>query len=409
MRFGNQLRLACLALLLAGTATVSQAAVQANAPPATDAASRQKALDLFHQDKRLEALPLLEELAKANPEDDTVLVALAACLVEHSSTLGASAAAQERFRARDLLAQAMQLGNTSALAANLAQLLQPLPDSGAIKFSDNAAVQQAMNDGEAAFARRDFDQAIKDYARALELEPGNYMAALFTGNSYDRKNEFPKAGEWYRRAMELSPDTETAYRYNADMLAKEGDMAGARAMLVRAAVAEPYNKIVWRELQAWATINHTAINTVYVGIPPDPRDAQAQATLNPEHIAGVSGAWDAYRAVKAKWQQDDFKRRFPQESTYRHTLAEESEALIAEARVLKKMNEDKKTLELLAKDKSLSLLLRLYENGLIEAYVLFSLGDAGISRDYACYRVKNRARLEEYMEKFVVPAAPAHP
>jgi len=49
----------------------------------------------------------------------------------------------------------------------------------------------------------------------------------------------------------LSPTWKTAYRYYADMLAKQGDMAKARIMLIHAAVAEPYNRTVWRELHAW--------------------------------------------------------------------------------------------------------------------------------------------------------------
>ena len=43
----------------------------------------------------------------------------------------------------------------------------------------------------------------------------------------------------------LNRDAETAYRYYADMLAKHGDMGKSRSMLIHAAVAEPYNKIVW--------------------------------------------------------------------------------------------------------------------------------------------------------------------
>jgi hypothetical protein len=43
----------------------------------------------------------------------------------------------------------------------------------------------------------------------------------------------------------------------------------------------------------------------------------------------------------------------------------------------------------------------------MEAYVLFSLGDAGIARDYSAYRKGNRNKLEEYMDKFVVPPTPA--
>jgi hypothetical protein len=38
--------------------------------------------------------------------------------------------------------------------------------------------------------------------------------------------------------------------------------------------------------------------------------------------------------------------------------------------------------------------------------VLFSLGDTGIARDYAAYRANNRKKLEDYMDRFVVP--PAH-
>jgi hypothetical protein len=39
--------------------------------------------------------------------------------------------------------------------------------------------------------------------------------------------------------------------------------------------------------------------------------------------------------------------------------------------------------------------------------VLFSLGDEGIAKDYVAYRTKNRAKLETYMDKFVMPPAPA--
>jgi hypothetical protein len=54
-----------------------------------------------------------------------------------------------------------------------------------------------------------------------------------------------------------------------------------------------------------------------------------------------------------------------------------------------------------------ALLLKLDDAGLIEAYVLFSLGDDGIVRDYKAYRAANRSKLQEYMDKFVMPPAPA--
>ena len=375
-------------------------------PDGADQPTRQKAMALFSEGKRLEALPLLEELAQKDPKDSEVLVALAASLVEHAATLtDGDAAAKERFRARDLLQKAWGLGNSSPLAENLRQLLEELPANGAIKFSDNPAVEQAMNAGEAAFARRDFDEALKDYAKALEFDPTNYTATLFTANAYDKKSDFAKAGEWYERAMRIDPNVETAYRYYADMLAKQGHMAKARSMLIHAAVAEPYNKMVWREIRAWATINKTQFNIVYAGIPVPPKADPAAAW---KESTDLSSAWRTYYSVKAEWQKGDrFKKQFPQEAEYRHSLPEESDALTAAAKVLERLKEDKQTTELVTANPTAGLLLKLHEAGLVDAYVLFSLGDDGIAKDYAAYRAKNRDKLETYMDTFVMPPAPA--
>ena len=392
-----------LILLLNLGVALAPAMAQPN-PNASDQIERKKAEALFAQGKRLEALPLLEDLVLKNPKDDEMLVALAAALVDHALTLtDQDAAAKERFRARDLVQTAWELGNTSPLCENLRQLLGELPANGAIKFSDNPAVEKIMLAGEAAFSRRDFDEALKDYAKALELEPTNYSATLFTANTYDRKNNVAEAAEWYQRAIKLNPDIETAYRYYADMLAKEGDMSKARSMLIFAAVAEPYNKIVWREIRAWAIINNTAFKIVYAPIPekddPTPRAGQIQ---------DVSSAWKAYYSERAVWQKDArFQKQFPQEAEYRHSLPEESEALTAAAKVLEKLRKDREGGVAVAGNPVAGLLLKLYEAGLIEPYVLFSLGDDGIARDYIAYRAKNRVKLEAYMDKFVIPPTPA--
>lgn len=381
------------------------AAAQAKAD-AADGTKRQTAIALFNQGKRLEALALLEELAQKDPNDSEVLVDLAASLVDHAATLtDADAAAKERFRARDLVQRVWRMGNPSPLAENLRQLLDELPAIGAVKFSENPAVEQAMDEGEAAFARRDFDEAIKDYSKALELDPKLYTAALFVGNTYDKQNQFPKAAEWYEHAIKLDPNIETAYRYYADMLAKEGDMAKARTMLIHAAVAEPYNKIVWREIRAWATINKTAFNIVFAAIPFPQTDDTAVGghKLYPE----LAAAWRTYYSVKDEWKQGDkFGKQFPREGEYRHSLAEESDALAATVKILKRLQEDKKTAPLVTDDPTASLLLKLNDADMIAPYVLFSLADDGIAKDYTAYRAKNRDKLEAYMDKFVIPPAP---
>src|SRR5262249_54055769 len=161
---------------------------------AADTNKREQALRLFDQDKRLEALPLLEELARKNPNDEDVAVTLAASLITHAATLtDTQAAARERLRAKGLLEKS---GSNNTLAKNLLQLLNEMPEGVATRFSENPQVEQAMLAGEAAFSRRDYDEAIKNYSRALDLEPRNYAAVLFTENAFFRKRDFSSAGEW---------------------------------------------------------------------------------------------------------------------------------------------------------------------------------------------------------------------
>ncbi len=373
-------------------------------------AKRQQAMRLFDQGKRLEALPLLEALAQEDPGDEEVMVATAASLVRHAATLtDQQVAGKERLRAKDLLEKS---GSFSPLAQNLLQLLREMPNSGDIQFSENPAVEQAMRAGEAAFSRRDFDEAIKNYSQAVELEPKNYAAVLFVGNAFHKKNDFAKAGEWYEKAIQLEPNIETAYRYYAEMLAREGDMVKARTMVIHAAVAEPYNRMVWRDLKAWATVNQVALDFTSVNIPdpaPNPKKDEPafDFKLFPERPKDVSDAWKAYRSVRADWKQRKFKQHFPQEREYRHSLAEETEALTAAVLVLEKLRGNIDTAEHVTEDQSLLLLLKLRQAGVLDAYVLFRLGDEGIAKDYPAYRATNRGKLEEYMDKFVVPPAPA--
>jgi hypothetical protein len=113
--------------------------------------------------------------------------------------------------------------------------------------------------------------------------------------------------------------------------------------------------------------------------------------------------------VIGEWRKGDkFKKQFPQEAAYRHSLPEESEALTAAAaKLLQRLSQDKKSAAWVTGNTVAGLLLKLYEDGLIDPYVLFSLGDDGIARDYNAYRAANRAKLQEYMDKFVMPSVPA--
>jgi tetratricopeptide (TPR) repeat protein len=370
-------------------------------------AERRRAFELFNKDLHLQALPVFAELAKKNPRDHEVLVGLATCMISHANTVeDDQAAAAERVRARELLLKAKELGSTSMLMENL---LQTIPVDGVLIYASTPQ-DQAMRAGEAAFGRRDFPEAIRQYSKVLELDPKNYSAALFIGDTYFTEKDFAQAAVWYERAIQLGPNRETAYRYYSDMLTRQGDMAKARTMAIRAVIAEPYNPITWRGLQAWARVNQLQLARMHMDIPNSvTQSGEKNLTINvdPAQSKEAMGVWLSYGLARAAWSGEKFKKVFPQEKEYRHSLAEEVDALTSAATVWKELNEaDKKPASTLPGDPLLLTLVKLHRSGMLEPYVLLNAADAGIAQDYEAYREKNRAKLEEYLSTFVVPPAP---
>ncbi len=370
-------------------------------------ADRQKAMALFDQNKYLDALPLFEELASKNPKDDGVLLGLATGLVSKAAAIkDANESPKLMVRARELLLKAQQLGNKAPLLLNL---LQMIPQDGVMKYSENAAVDKALHEAEADFAKRDFDGAIKAYSKVLELDPKNYAATLFIGDSYFAKNDFPKAGEWYEKASQIEPNNETPYRYYSDMLTKNGEMDKARTKAIQAVVAEPYNAVSWRGLQQWAHSNHVQLIRVHINTPAavsqDGKE-NINITIDPNQSSDAMAVWLVYSGVKTGWRKDEFKKHYPSESQYRHSLAEETEALTAAAGVLVGNQKSEKKSSV-PKEPDLALLLKLSQAGMIEPYVLLNAADEGIAQDYDGYRTKNREKLEQYLSQFVTPPTPA--
>lgn len=389
-----------LSILLLSIAGVAIDSVTLSAQTGSENTTRQRAFELFKQHKNLEALPLFEELALKSPDDRDVLLGLGVCLVSEASTLDdQDAATKERVRARQVLLKAKNLGNTAPLLENL---LQMLPKDGVMKY-ENTPADQAMRAAEAAFSKRDFDEAIKNYSKVLEHDPKNYSAALFIGDSYFAEKDWVKAGEWYQKAIDLNPNIETAHRYYADMLLKNGEVEKSRTRFIQAVVAEPYNPISWRALQGWATINKLQLKRIHVDTPNNVRqtgEKNITITLDSKAPVETSTLWLSYGLTKAKWHGDEFKKQFPEEKQYRHSLAEESDALTTAAKVWTEVNEKTASVP---KDPNLILLLKLYQAKMIEPYVLLDAADAGIAQDYAGYREKNREKLEQYLNEFVVP------
>ena len=153
-----------------------------------DPAERQRALDTYESQNMAAALPLLEKVALAYPNDPIVLSRLGFALYANTIDEKDPTTRQKmRDRARSVLMKSQSLGDNSNLTKMTVDALSG-PDISQIPFSKIQSAEAAIREGEAAFMRGDMDKAIAAYKRALESDPNLYDAALYAGDS-----EFKKA------------------------------------------------------------------------------------------------------------------------------------------------------------------------------------------------------------------------
>ena len=416
--FLNVFFASCAALLLSAPAEAVSKTTWTQEPT-----ERQRALELYESNNFIAALPLLEKLAAANPDDPVILSRLGFTLYATSATEKDPAARQRiRDRARTTLLRSQSLGDHSNLTNMILDTLSA-PDASQIPFSSIQAAEASIREGEAAFVRGDMDKAITAYGRALDLDPRLYDAALYAGdaefkkahNSTDpqyRNDHFDAAGVWFAKAIAINANRETAYRYWGDALDAQGKSTAARDKFVDAIVAEPYDRRAYVGFTQWADRHRIQLGHPRIDIPSNvTSNKPGEITITVDDLAlkgddDGSAAWMMYGMIRAAWLNqkdgklsDKFTKAYPNESAYRHSLAEELEALVGVAQSVQTQIKDKRVKKLTI---SLENLKSLHDAGLLEPYILFARPDQGITRDYHGYRAANRDKLRRYWLEVVI-------
>jgi tetratricopeptide (TPR) repeat protein len=364
---------------------------------------KQQADALLKATRYTEAVPLLEKIVAAEPNDAEAHYFLASSLLGlMANTRDEAAKKQLRLRARAEFVKSKQLGYT---AANLDAMIQSLPadGSGPPAFSENSLAEALMSEAEGFFSRGKMDEAFTAYQKALALDPKLYYAALFSGDVKLQQGDYPQAEAWYKRAITINPNKETAYRYSATSSMKQQKYSEARDRYIEAFITEPYNSFTASGLTQWARATNNPLAHPTITIPTGVRfDENGDVKIELDASALLGGkddgsfAWIAYGSTRSTWHKEKFKLTFPSETSYRHSLAEEAEALRS---VISLARTDKKTKNL---SPALSKLTKLDDAGLLEAYILLARPDAGIARDHPAYLQTGRDKLRRYVLEYVV-------
>lgn len=376
----------------------------------TFAADRDRAVALVNAGGFAEALPLLERLAVDKQADGQVFLGLGLAYwrLQESAAKTKSETKQMRLKARAAFLKAKEFGVSIPEIDLIVSSIKA--DGGDKNDSDNPQAQAALDEAFPLFASGDYKKAVVAYERAATLDPNHYEAALYTGNTYYSLKDYDKAGAWFAKAIAIDPNREVAYRYWGDGFMNSGRNKEAQDKFFDAVVAEPYSSSAWRGLIQFAQHTNLKLAHPKIEIPVNVSSSEngnTNITLGADSLKGNdddgSFAWTIYGISRAGWQTGkdgklsaDFSKAYPNEKIYRHSLAEETNALRTVLGVLKESKNAKKL------NPSLAMLKKLNDEGLLEAYILLARPDAGLRQDYAAYREANRDKLKRYLAEYVV-------
>ena len=415
---------------LAAAPLAAQSGKEGGDATATTKTDTEKVLQLFQQKRFAEAAPYLENMVKDDPNDSDLRFLYGFSLFIKAATLDDKAEARKMLgQARQQFVKAKELGSKEE---NIDKLIALIPADGgqtmsctdgkstadSQNFSKNREAEAFMSKGEKCFAARDFDNAFAMYQEALKKDPNLYEAALWSGDAMVQKGEFDKAETWYQKAVQIDPNRETAYRYSATPLMKQKKFDEARVRYVEAYITEPYNSLALGGLKQWSDVTGIEIGHPFIDVPATigkSDSGNTRITLGAgDKTDDGSFAWMAYGLARAAWQDgkdglsDNFKKAYPNEKRYRHSLAEEYDALKLTVTTLKaRMNEKDNPVKKL--NPQLATLVKIYDEGLLEPYILLAMKDEGIAQDHPAYLKQNREKLRQYVLKYVFSRPATNP
>lgn len=380
----------------------------------------EKVLELFREERFADAAPYLEKLVQADPSDSDLRFLYGFSLFIKATGLGDKAATKKMMaEARRQFVRAKELG---AKDETLDEMIALIPDEGetkscleggnmtdALTYSQNKEAEAFLNKGVKCFAALELDSAFQMYQEALKKDPNLYEAALWSGDAMLRKGDFDQAETWYQKAIQLNPKRETAYRSSAAPLMKQKKFDEARLRYIEAYITEPYNPLALGGMMQWSELTGIEVGHPLIDVPAVVGQKDGGANLAPgsgDKSDDGSFAWTAYNLTRASWQNgknglsENFKKAYPNEKSYRHSLAEEYEALKMTVDALKTRMADKDN-PVKKLHPQLAALVEIHDAGLLEAYILLAMKNEGIVQDHPAYLRQNREKLRQYVLRYV--------
>ncbi|NLI77038.1 MAG: tetratricopeptide repeat protein [Candidatus Riflebacteria bacterium] len=100
-------------------------------------------------------------------------------------------------------------------------------------------IDELLNEGNEAFSKANFHQALNHYLRALEMDPRHQVALIKTGSAYYKLRDFPNAVKHLAQALETDPQNRDLLSMIGMVYVRSGDKPNALAIYDRLKKVHP--------------------------------------------------------------------------------------------------------------------------------------------------------------------------
>ena len=104
------------------------------------------------------------------------------------------------------------------------------------------------------FQKGQYREAIREFQKTLELQPGFVPAYNYLGKSYAILNDYKTAEESFQRVIRLAPQIDTGYLNMGILHELKGDLSKATFYLQKALSLNPGNAKAKKHLEAVISI-----------------------------------------------------------------------------------------------------------------------------------------------------------
>ena len=353
-----------------------------------------EAVNLVRQNRYIDALPLLEKIALAFPNNGEIWADYGIAVVMNAVTINDAAERKKEMEVGiKVLQRAKKLGteNTRAL-----YFLDEFEDfDGTDNFSNaNTEVEKALREGEAHFGRGEYDLAFKAYEKAHKLDPKNYEAVLFMGDCFYAQKKYKEAEVYFEKAVKINPEMESGYRFWGDALLYQEKHEAALEKFLDALLVAPFSRMTWDSLGRWAEKTDAKYEPIAVAPPGNESFGSIEIKSNLLKADDGTKFWSHY--------DETIKKQMTAKSAAGNTDFSLADETAAWKNVADNFRKAMKKGDVKYPDQNLINLLKLDDENLIEPYILLLRPRENFGEDFVAYSKEKPAKIKQFVRMYIL-------